>query len=81
MKLLGWLMLAFVVVGLVSAMAKALIIVGGVVLLVALAMNPREVGGFVVTLLMIGLFSRYPVPVAILTVAALIAEWLRRPET
>jgi NAD/NADP transhydrogenase alpha subunit len=78
MKLLGWLMLAFVVVGLVSAIAKALIIVAGVVLLVALAMNPREVGGFVVTLLMIGLFSRYAVPVTILTVAALIAEWLRR---
>lgn len=78
MKLLGWLMLAFVVVGLVSAMAKALIIVAGVVLLVALATNPREFGGFVVTLLMIGLFSRYPVPVAILTVAALVAEWMRR---
>lgn len=78
MKLLGWLVLAFVVVGLVSAMAKALIIVAGVVLLVALAMNPREVGGFVVTLLMIGLFSRYPVPVMIATLAALIAEWLRR---
>lgn len=78
MKLLGWLMLAFVVVGLVSAMAKVLIIVAGMVLLVALAMNPREVGGFVVTLLTIGLFSRYPVPVTILTVAALIADWLHR---
>ncbi|MGE8132819.1 hypothetical protein ACQKO5_04345 [Novosphingobium subterraneum] len=78
MNLLGWLMLAFVVVGLVSAMTKALIIVAGMALLVALAINPREVGGFVVTVLMIGLFSRYPVPVAIVTIAALIAEWVRR---
>lgn len=77
MKLLGWLMLAFVVVGLVSAMTKALVIVAGIALLVALAINPREVGGFVVTLLMIGLFSRYPVPMAIVTIAALIAERLR----
>lgn len=78
MKLLGWLMLAFVVVGLVSAMTKALIIVAGMALLAALAINPREVGGFVVTVLMIGLFSRYPVPVAIVTVAALIFEMRNR---
>jgi hypothetical protein len=78
MKLLGWLMLAFVVVGLVSAMTKALIIVAGIALFVALAINPREVGGFVVTLLMIGLFSRYPVLVAIVTVAALIFEMRNR---
>lgn len=77
MKLLGWLMLAFVVVGLVSALTKALVIVAGIALLAALAINPREVGGFVVTLLMIGLFSRYPVPMAIVTIAALIAERLR----
>jgi NAD/NADP transhydrogenase alpha subunit len=78
MKLLGWLMLAFLIVGLVSAMAKALIIVAGMVLLVALAMNPREVGGFVVTLLMIGLFLRFPVPVTVVTLAALITEWARK---
>lgn len=78
MKLLGWLVLAFVVVGLVSAMTKALVIVAGMALLVALAINPREAGGFVVTLLMIGLFSRYPVPVAIVTVGALIAECVRK---
>ncbi len=77
MKLLGWLMLAFVVVGLVSAMTKALIIVAGMALLAALAINPREVGGFVVTLLMIGLFSRYPVPVAIVTIAGLVVELTR----
>ncbi len=78
MKLLGWLMLAFVVVGLVSAMTKALVIVAGIAMLAALAINPREVGGFVVTVLMIGLFSRYPVPVTIVTIAALIAKWVRR---
>lgn len=77
MKLLGWLMLAFVVVGLVSAMTKALVIVAVMALLVALAINPREVGAFVVTLLMIGLFSRYPVPVAIVTIAAIIREILK----
>lgn len=78
MKLLGWLILAFAVVGLVAAMTKALVLVAGIALLVALALNPHEVGSFVVTVLMIGLFSRHPVPVAIVTLAALIAEWLRR---
>lgn len=78
MKLLGWLFAAFLIVGLVSAVTKALVIIAGIMLLVAFALNPREVGGFVITVLMIGLFSRYPVMVGIVTVAALIAEWLRR---
>lgn len=78
MRLLGWLVLAFVVVGLVAAMTKALVLAAGMGLLVALALNPREVGSFVVTVLMIGLFSRYPVQVTIVTLAVLIAEWLRR---
>lgn len=73
MRLLGLLLAAFLILGLIGAAIKLLVILAITGVIIGFIVNPRESIGMIALLAIIGLVTRFPLPGAMVILALCLA--------